>query len=347
MYSCPKCGGTAFKDVKNVIWHLREIHCLSDGQNIKIICGQDSCPRTYYNLNLFSKHLHRAHFEMRTKNITVVQPLYPSEASNSMEQIHNIPDNLDTPKANVDMVATPQSENCVDLSNCAGSFVAQMYSSSNMTVSDVMKSVNCAKELINRTVDSLQQSTTTLLKGLQVPSDSDATKALIKEFEDAKHIFDDLDTQYKMNKYFMEKFSLVKPKEIFLGHRCDTARKNGQIKQVLVADTCQYISITETLMFLFEHEEMQNLFLLENKSTDNKLRDYCDGSHFSTHPLFQKSANALQMQLYFDDLETTNPLGSKTKIHKLGAMYFTIRNLQIRLQFNTGQYSSVSSVQLN
>ncbi|MEQ2293962.1 hypothetical protein AMECASPLE_038946 [Ameca splendens] len=136
-----------------------------------------------------------------------------------MEQIHNISDNLYIPNVSDDMVATSQSENCVDLSNRVASFVAQMYSSSNMTVSDVMKSVNSAKELINRTVDSLQQSTTTLLKCLQVPSDSDATKALIKEFEDAKHIFDDLDTQYKMNKYFTEKFSLAKPKEIFLGHR--------------------------------------------------------------------------------------------------------------------------------
>lgn len=33
------------------------------------------------------------------------------------------------------------------------------------------------------------------------------------------------------------------------------------------------------------------------------------------------------MQLYYYDFETTNPLGSETGIHKLGAIYLTLRNL--------------------
>ena len=43
-----------------------------------------------------------------------------------------------------------------------------------------------------------------------------------------------------------------------------------------------------------------------------------------------KFSKALQIQLYFDDLETTNPLGSKTKVHKLGAVYFCLRNIPAR-----------------
>lgn len=39
-----------------------------------------------------------------------------------------------------------KSEKQSDLGDCAASFVAQMYASSNVTLSDVTRSVNCTKE---------------------------------------------------------------------------------------------------------------------------------------------------------------------------------------------------------
>lgn len=120
-------------------------------------------------------------------------------------------------------------------SDCVASFVAKMYSSSNMTLMDVTKSVTCTQEVLERTVESLQHSTTTLLYNLQVLLDSESVQSLMSESENAKTMFKDVDTPFKMNKYFSEKFGLVKPKEIFLGHRADTGRKQGQVKQVLAA----------------------------------------------------------------------------------------------------------------
>lgn len=37
--------------------------------------------------------------------------------------------------------------------------------------------------------------------------------------------------------------------------------------------------------------------------------------------LFFSQKNALQIQLFFDELETANPLDSKKGIHKLGGVY--------------------------
>lgn len=187
---------------------------------------------------------------------------------------------------------------------------------------------------MDRTIDSLQQSTTSLLRTLSVPQDNEHVVSLMKDFESARNVFDDLDNPYKMTKYFESEFSLVKPKELFLGHRADTTRRGGLIKQSLTTNTFQYISIFETLKFIFCNEKMQSLYLDSHKGTDGKMRDYCDGAHFAGHDLYQKHPSVLQIQLYFDDLETTNPLGSKTKIHKMGAVYFSLRNLQ--LKFNSG-----------
>lgn len=67
MYICPKCRQSISTEVKKVIWHLREIHALSDGQDFTIICSQDGCPRTYHTINSFSKHLHRDHQSTATQ----------------------------------------------------------------------------------------------------------------------------------------------------------------------------------------------------------------------------------------------------------------------------------------
>ena len=48
------------------------------------------------------------------------------------------------------------------------------------------------------------------------------------------------------------------------------------------------------------------------------MNDFCDGEVFTYHPLFSVHEDALQIFLYFDELEICNPLGSKAKIHKLG-----------------------------
>lgn len=90
-------------------------------------------------------------------------------------------------------------------SDCVASFVAQMYSSSNTTLMDVT-SVTCTQEMLERIVESLPHSTTTLLNNLQ----TECVQSLMREFENANHMFKDVDTPFKTNKYFSEKFDLVK-----------------------------------------------------------------------------------------------------------------------------------------
>lgn len=56
-------------------------------------------------------------------------------------------------------------------------------------------------------------------------------------------------------------------------------------------------------------------------------QNFCCGSTYRNNIFFKNNKNALQIQIFYDDFEVLNPLGSKTKIHKIGAIYFTIRNL--------------------
>lgn len=55
-----------------------------------------------------------------------------------------------------------------------------------------------------------------------------------------------------------------------------------------------------------------------HKRNDNVVGDICDSKHASSHALWGSDPHALQIILYFDELELCNPLGSSRKAHKLG-----------------------------
>lgn len=57
-----------------------------------------------------------------------------------------------------------------------------------------------------------------------------------------------------------------------------------------------------------------------HQRSDTLLQDYCDGSDFHSHQLFRTNHRALQINLFYDDAEVCNPLGSKAKVHKLGKL---------------------------
>uniref|UniRef100_A0A1X7VAW7 Uncharacterized protein n=1 Tax=Amphimedon queenslandica TaxID=400682 RepID=A0A1X7VAW7_AMPQE len=50
---------------------------------------------------------------------------------------------------------------------------------------------------------------------------------------------------------------------------------------------------------------------------DGLLSDFCDAAYYASHPLYSVDKSALQIISYYDDVEICNPLGSRTKKHKL------------------------------
>ena len=66
-----------------------------------------------------------------------------------------------------------------------------------------------------------------------------------------------------------------------------------------------------------------------HKAPNGILNDYCDGSNFAQHEVFSKDPHALQVQLYYDDIDICNPIGSKSVIHKLGKFTITMHHNDI------------------
>ena len=65
-----------------------------------------------------------------------------------------------------------------------------------------------------------------------------------------------------------------------------------------------------------------NMQVLNSNRQAPHMVDFCDGSQYLTHSLFSVDNTALQIILYYDELELCNPLGSRRKKHKLGLSSF-------------------------
>jgi hypothetical protein len=91
------------------------------------------------------------------------------------------------------------------------------------------------------------------------------------------------------------------------------------------------------------------LYFSEAPSDDEFIRSDRDSLFFKTHSLFSKYPHALRIQFYYDDVETVNALGSKTKKHEIGMFCFRILNLPMTENSklaNIFPIAMVTSVQL-
>ena len=111
----------------------------------------------------------------------------------SNEQIDYVPGHLkcnmlngDEPipvGATVDLRAENRTADSATLNDCASAFVAQMYSSPNTTLTDVQRSVTCAKEVLDRTMDIVEEKMLSFIDTHSIPHDDDAFTTLMQELE--------------------------------------------------------------------------------------------------------------------------------------------------------------------
>lgn len=120
----------------------------------------------------------------------------------------------------------------------------------------------------------------------------------------------------------------VEARELNIGYRYDEVfdTSSQTHKQVKVPCNFMFVSIIDTLKSLLSHDAVINLINSEDNSQEYILEDISDGEYFLNHPLFKKYKNALRIEIYFDEFETVNCIGYRTKINKRDAIYFKLRN---------------------
>ena len=330
-YACFKCSKRIQGALKGLTKHLRHVHAIFEGCRIPLLCGQDGCLQTFQTMSSFRRHIHRLHKgSLCTVDTTFIQ-----------EQSVDVSDTND--ETSPIKVGEPQKCNRVEfVVEQASMFAATLKARAAVTENTVSMVVNQTVDLTGTVVDNLQGDLQQYISESNISLTDQQMCDITQIFEKHRNPFKGIETTYLRDQYFAKKFKFIEPQEHVLGTRYENTlrRNNATLTQHSVINAMYYISPLQVIKMIMSKEFIRKhltQLTLRAKPVDSKLNDFADGSCCQNHPLFSVHQDAFQICIYTDEIETVNPLGSKTKIHKLGLVYFVFKNfphyLNSRLDF--------------
>lgn len=295
--------------IKELCTHLHNTHLLFDSLKLNLKCCA-GCPASFKTFNGFKKHLKKCYVNQKIvdnleENTVSCDNFFMSQTDNdeSVEGIQTDDNNIHCDK------------NLIIEKNVS-SYVSKLYSFglAETTITSILEST---AELIFPILDELVNS-----------SQFEQRKNLADQL---KHPLENQVTKYRRDKIMQE--AIVQPVKKAHGIRMDQVydKISQHYKTVPVTSTFTYIPLLETLRNVLNNKSVQNFFMNKPKKNATAYTHFIDGEVFETNSFYSNNDNAIQIELYYDEWEPCNPLGSKKTLHKIGAFYFTINNFPIHI----------------
>ena len=204
---------------------------------------------------------------------------------------------------------------------------------SDLPFSSILSSINITSSFLHNTVDDLKSETAKFLTENGMKHEKNA-ESLMATFDFVNSSLSSFDSKHKIINLIKTSGRYVEPREIVLGVRYEQKLIDGIPYQILKNDTCQYISIIETMKKIISVDGFLHIFKAYKQHKSHRNVTLCnvqDGFYYYSNPILN-SVDTIVIELYIDDVELTNPLGSHTGVHKLGFVYFKIKDMPVLLQ---------------
>ena len=120
------------------------------------------------------------------------------------------------------------------------------------------------------------------------------------------------------------------PQEVKVGEPYHQSIFTGSKRRLVERqDSFQYVPLLRSLQVLLSDSSIiDQIYQCPSRfHRDGTIEDICDGELYKAHPIFSNDPLALQLILFYDELELCNPLGTHVKKHKLGIFLFTLGNI--------------------
>ncbi|MCP3665628.1 MAG: hypothetical protein GY696_24540 [Gammaproteobacteria bacterium] len=312
-----------------LIGHVLKSH-QSDFVVPNLLCGQESCHRSFDNVESWTQHLRKVH-EKRIDNLLLTSSSNCATAQSTIT-IPQLQSDESQPSIE-DESLEPAPTIGLDLETVRRvtvTFVSSIRATSSATVSLCEKAVAGCNNVVESTVFALKEMVLSVCAGKM---SEEELNELGMQFDSASRPLDFLSSDSKQRAYFTSLQSFVKPVQyVFGAPRYETAySSSGEPYQKSVMDSWQCVPIAKTLNVALSQPEImeQVMASFNSKRCDWIVEEFVDGLLFrELNPFFANNIKrTLALDLYYDDIEVCNALGSKATIHKIGVFYFVIRNL--------------------
>ena len=124
-------------------------------------------------------------------------------------------------------------------------------------------------------------------------------------------------------------YILKEPVKKVLGKHRKVCKRNNKKRIVEVEDAFYYIPILLSLQQQLSSPRLLLMIMTAeaqlHQGNNAIFTDFCDGTLFKEHPMFSSDEKALQLLLYYDDVNVCNPLTNKP--HKLCLFYYQLANI--------------------
>ena len=329
--TCFKCGKTihatrATRATRALTLHLRACHTTT-GPNEQLVCSQNGCQRTCNLMSSLLNHIRHEHLNnqnLQQEHHGVEE--HPLNSNDLMETDSN--NSSDDDGVDEDKYDYMETFSVATLKKLAFSMTMRLKSSSAVPFSAIQNVMHASKVMFQDTLGALKHSMLQVFQTHGVNTTSAEVQELCTKFSSFENPFLGIETPRQQINYMVDNLMLVPPLEIALGITIDQVvdRATCGIVPKAVTETFQYIPILDVLKLVLK-PHVQNLFQNEKLCPPGFMRGYRDGQQYQQHSIFKTHPQALRLQLFYDDVEVTNPIGSNAGIQKLGLFYYTIQNL--------------------
>lgn len=307
-YICQK----KFTSCNDTISHLKNFHYITDNISVKFSClASTSCSKKFSTYCSLRKHSKICTSHVNTSPV----PQSTNVFFNPHENI-NISNDISTNNNH-------EHERIVEIPNFEPHIDKLLTSLNSLTISR-----NQIKKIHDSVGNFISELTNHYILTIKSKKETNVEEVLKLSGKVVTNIIKKNGTSYKINKSYSEKPLYVPPIEKYLSDRWETkfdTHTNRPIKK-LIQNTYQYVSIIETLKALFKIPGFYNNYFLKDHICDSsKIKGFCCAKLFLKNNFYNE--NTIRIQLFFDEFEICNPLGSKASIHKIGAIYFRIKNI--------------------
>lgn len=344
MIFCSICNSNLNGYINVLRKHIIRVHGIALGTGStqscsNFVCGQNGCLKSYNLFNSLRAHIIKKHpIRPSTLNNEISCVLTEPHCSLPINKPNLNEDNNQhlsfNENNNTDTEAYSQQLTENELDFLIKKSVCEMRSNSSITNAAVQTSVEMCAEITTNICQYLKTNVLNYFHEKKIEISDDKSQNLLNSF-DVSNIFNKIKTPVQQKKFISSFTEYNEPLHVKLGTRTEITVRNDENITIEVDETFAYVSIIKTLTTLVQNHNIRRMFEAERPSSDGILKSYLDGKQYKNHEFFQKYPNALRISIYFDDVEITNPLGTKCRIHELAMFYFTIQNVSPYFNSNT------------
>lgn len=277
-----------------------------------LMCYQNQCTKEFSQFKYLAQHIRTYHLCNNNQSIEMVS---------SITEVENFEENVPDLRPDLPIISSSDDK--------FKQLLESAHSISNSLIADTRFTAPLTDIVISTSEQIVTEIVQYIKSEVEAVFGNDPKCGDLLSKINLKSPFQNLNTQWRRMKTFNNKYTVIQPREVDLGHRIEEYYVGTELRRQKISEHFQYVSILKTLTEVMKTNNIRNVLMREKYSEDGKIRSFLDGTKYKSFNFFKDNPNALRITLYFDEFEVVNPLGSKVGIHKVGGFYWSIQNFPL------------------